>query len=41
MSNFRRDKRREYKDFDDPDAEKKGKEQTSGNGKQMINFLDI
>lgn len=41
--NYRKEKRREYRDFDDPDHQKKGKESTVGSGsaKQMINFLDI
>jgi len=39
MSNYRRDKRREYRDFDEPEPEKANK--SAGSGKQMINFLDI
>ena len=40
LSNYRREKKREYRDFDEPEADKKGK-QASGTGKPMINFLDI
>ena len=41
--NYRKEKRREYRDFDDPDHQKRGRESTAGSGavKQMVNFLDI
>ena len=39
-SGFRRDRKREYRDMDEPEHEKTNKPTTS-TGKSMINFLDI
>lgn len=38
-NNYRREKRRQYKDFDEPEHEKPVK--SSYGGKAIVNFLDI
>ncbi len=37
--NYRKDKRREYKDFDEPENEKPAK--STFGAKMLVNFLDI